>query len=386
MLTTILLLNPVYVTFFWAVVLHLNRRRKDEPRLFLGKFMILAFVIYLSHFFYFHELYDAYIWLDCFYNFASLSVYPAYFIYVLLLTRDDRFSLRKHGRYFIAPAIIFVAMAIGYIVMNDEQEAMYIREVIYGKLGGTGIMRYMNVVSITEKLVFVTQILIYLFLSFREIRTHTKQLLNSYSFTENRSLLWVQVMNITFFLTSLASIAIAIIGRERFLENSGMLLFPSVIFSVMLFTIGLLGNTQKAVLLEKYDSMDHTGEEDERIPARLKNELVALFEADHLHLNKDLTIWDLTGKLGTNRTYVSKIINNEFGLNFASYVNYHRVIHAKKLLHENRQIITDELAELSGFGSVASLYRAFLAAEKVSLPQYRRNLRNSKPRNLPSAG
>ncbi|MDZ7633189.1 MAG: AraC family transcriptional regulator [Bacteroidales bacterium] len=184
-------------------------------------------------------------------------------------------------------------------------------------------------------------------------------------------------MNVTFFLTMLASIVLAVIGRERFLANSAMLLFPSVIFSVMLFLIGILGNIQRAAVLENYDNFEFTGTGDEKIPARLKEELAALFEQEKIYLDKDLTIWDLAGRLGTNRTYVSKIFNNELGINFATYVNHHRVAHAKQMIDEDKNIAVDEIADLSGFGSVASLYRAFLSKERISLPQYRKTIRGN---------
>ncbi len=53
MIKTILLLNPVYVTLFWALVLTLENRKQQVPKLFLGRFMFVAFVLYLSHFFIF---------------------------------------------------------------------------------------------------------------------------------------------------------------------------------------------------------------------------------------------------------------------------------------------------------------------------------------------
>ncbi len=377
MLTTVLLLNPVYVTFFWAIVLHLYPRRTNPARRFLGKFMILAFVVYLSHFLYFHKMHDAYVWLDVFYNLASLSVYPAYYVYVLLLTRDKRFSFRKHARYFVLPSVVFVAMSAGYIVMDQTQQLVYISEVLYGGGNAEGIVAYMQVVQTAERLVFVAQILAYGFLTFRELRVHRRELYDRYSFTESRSLTWVQVMNVTFFLTLSASMVLAVIGRERFLANSGLLLFPSVVFSVMLFVIGILGNIQKAAVLDNHDSFEYTGNGDEKIPARLKEEIMALFEQEKIYLDKELTIWDLAGRLGTNRTYVSKIFNNEFGINFATFVNHHRVAHAKQMINRDKNAAVDEIADLSGFGSVTSLYRAFLAKERISLPQYRKTIRGN---------
>jgi YesN/AraC family two-component response regulator len=63
--------------------------------------------------------------------------------------------------------------------------------------------------------------------------------------------------------------------------------------------------------------------------------------------------------VGTNRTYVSSVINNEFKQNFSSFVNSYRVKHAKMLQGNNPDISKQDLAEMSGFGSQVSMKRAF---------------------------
>jgi AraC-like DNA-binding protein len=143
---------------------------------------------------------------------------------------------------------------------------------------------------------------------------------------------------------------------------------------VALFTIGLLGHMQQSVHVTEAEPVALFSSDD-RIPEKLAEELVNMVEREHLYLNKDLNIWDITARLATNRTYVSRIINNEFGLNFCGFVNRYRVDHAKKLLASPKHYSIEEIADLSGFGSVNSLYRAFSASEKISLAQYRTNLK-----------
>ncbi len=55
------------------------------------------------------------------------------------------------------------------------------------------------------------------------------------------------MFSLSFFLVSIASSVVALIGRENFQGNDLYLLAPSIVFSLLLFTIGLLGNRQKAV-------------------------------------------------------------------------------------------------------------------------------------------
>jgi len=369
MLTHILLLNPVYVTLFWIIVLNLYPRKGNEPKRFLGKFMIVAFVVYISHLFFFLQMHNLYIWMDSFYNFASLAVFPLYYIYVLLLVRDRRFSWRLHGRYLIAPAAIFVLIAAGYINMDDETQINYVTLVQHGiPSPGEGI-KYMQITAFLAKIVFVIQVIVYLRSSYKLIGKHNAEISEYYSEPESMSLRWVQVFSLSFFLVSAASAVVALIGRENFQGNDLYLLAPSLVFSLLLFTIGLLGNRQRAVHIVVPEA---SGEQaiEETVPAKLKEDLVELFERGKIYLDKDLKIWDVSGQLGTNRTYVSRIINKEFGQNFSNFVNGYRVTHAKSLLSSKKNYSVEEIADLSGFGSVNSLYRAFLAVG-VSLKEYR---------------
>jgi AraC-like DNA-binding protein len=378
MLTTVLLLTPVYVTLFWAIVLHLYQRENNPPRRFLGKLMAVALALYLSHFFYFQKLHGVYIWLDCFYNLASLSVYPMYYVYALLLTRDKKFSFRLHSVYFIAPVLIFLAMAAGYLIMDDEQELLYIREVIYGFGQRDGIHEWMYGIYVAEKTVFTIQMFIYVALTTRLIIRHQELLDELYSFSDNLSLRWVQVFNITLFITSAASTVSIIMGRESFVDNPARLAFPAILFSTVLFIIAALGNRQMPIKITECDELYKDEFIDDKIPAKLRDYLISLFEKELLYLNKDLTIFDVTERLGTNRTYVSRIINNEFGLNFATFVNNYRVDHAKRLMQDGKYTHLEEISELSGFGSINSLYRAFLLKEKISITQFRKTIRGKK--------
>lgn len=376
-LTTVLLLNPVYVTLFWAIVLHLDRKERNVPKLYFGKAMFVIFILFLSHFFFFHRIHEVYIWLDCFYNLASLSLYPMYYVYARLLTTDESLSISRHGRYFIIPLSIFVIMAVFFSIMTNEQQWIYVTEVLYGKHTGTGMLRGMYYIYVFERIVFMVQMIVYVFLTSRLVMRHHKLLNESYSSTENLGLRWVQVFNIVLLLASVGSAVSVSLGRENLINNFPLFMVLSLTFTTYLFIMGALINSQKAVILRRDNEPEPEEIPDDRIPTRLKDDLIALFEKRHVYLDKDLTIWDLTEKLGTNRTYVSKIINKDFGLTFTVFVNNYRVDHAIRLLNGHKHYTVEDVAEMSGFGSANSLYRAFLAKEGTSLTQYRSGLPNN---------
>ncbi|MBW6502412.1 MAG: hypothetical protein K0B05_13560, partial [Bacteroidales bacterium] len=307
---SILLLTPVYVALFWAIVLHIRGgAAKNRARNCLGKFMVVAFVTYISHFFFFQKIYDVYIWLDCFYHLGSLSLYPMFYVYVRLLVVDERPSLRKHFRYFIAPVTIFVAMAMGYIVMEYEKDYYFISEVLYGTSSADVQVRYMQFLLKLERIIFIVQAIIYVYLiSILTVRHH-KLLWERYSSTEHLTIRWVQALNFTLFISVLATTVFQIMGRTSFLYSPGKLAIPALTLAVLVFILGALGNNQKQVIIiEPNETSEPPETLDARIPPKLKDELVAFFEKGDPFLDKDLTIWDVAEKLGTNRTYVSRII------------------------------------------------------------------------------
>lgn len=95
-----------------------------------------------------------------------------------------------------------------------------------------------------------------------------------------------------------------------------------------------------------------------------------LFDKERLYLEKDLNISVLSKRLGTNRTYLSRYLNNKLETTFYDYVNRRRTEHAKKLLRETENKL-DVIASMSGFNSLITFRRAFFTYEGVTPGDYR---------------
>jgi AraC-like DNA-binding protein len=234
----------------------------------------------------------------------------------------------------------------------------------------------MKILFISARVIFFAQIVFYLIINFKLIKRNNDRLKEFYSNTENRQLNWVQFFNISFAATSFASIILAILGRNVFLNSEFLLLIPSSIFSVLLFSIGLLGNKQKTEkTFQNHVPLTHESEKlhitFDSQTAILQGRIIDIFEREMIYKTPDLNIWDLCGRLNTNRTYVSRLINTIYGQNFNQFVNSYRIKHVKVLVESKQKYNNEQLAELSGFGSVNSLYRAFQAIEGVSLSKFR---------------
>jgi AraC-like DNA-binding protein len=375
-LKIVLLLGPVYVSLFWAFILCSYSTKKSIPKHLLGWFMIAAFFLYLSHFFYFVQEYQIYYYMDSLYTCVYLMVYPIFHIYVRLLTVDNVVSFKKYGVHIVAPALIFLLTLAGYIIMDKQQGLIYVTTVLKG---GTPILKvhtYMNAIFLLGRAVFLIQVILYLYLNFKLLQTNHQKLQDYYSNIENIKLTWVQFFNITLAFTSLSSISLVFLGREIFLVHEYYLFFPSVMFTIMLFIIGYLGNSQYSTFFIAERVQEFKAEDPH--PIVLKERLIKLFEKEKVYKNPNLKIWDICYILGTNRTYVSKVINNNYGMNFCGLVNHYRVGHAKIAIQNNKSLTNAEVAEESGFGSLSSLYRAFQEVENLSLGQFRKQEEDKK--------
>lgn len=127
--------------------------------------------------------------------------------------------------------------------------------------------------------------------------------------------------------------------------------------------------------LEKNDEDEDDGNEDEPIVpveddapvhtdsfmrqnAHLAIKLHELFEENRLYLRQSIKIDDVSSMLGTNRTYVTRLMKQEFGLTFNDYVNLARVEHSQRLLLDSDDTI-ENIALASGFPSSSAYCRVF---------------------------
>lgn len=355
-----LLLNPVYATLFWAVVLNIVKRKGHEPKWFLGKFMIVSLFTFISHTLYYLPLPDLYIYVDSLYYLAHLLIFPLYYIYVRLLSIDPKFSMRQHVKFLLLPVAIFLLYATGTFFMSKEDYIGFLYHTSPGTSGG-GIFLYQKIMKHLINVVFVAQGIVYTSLSIIAVKRNSERVANFYSNSEY-SLRKVQWLNVSLLITIGTAIIMEIISKKNFIGNSSFLIAPSVILTGMLFCIGLLGNGQQQILLacEKKDETDEEPSAKE-VPTQqhsLQMKIEALFTEKQIYLNENLTICDLVQEIGTNRTYISRVINNNIGVNFSQFVNGYRLAHARRLAIEQPELSKEEVAVQSGFGSAKSMRRA----------------------------
>lgn len=376
MFKTVLLLTPVYVTFFWTLVLNTaNRHNNDRARLFLGKFMLFTCILYFSHFLFFYPLPQVYIYFDALYQYASLMVYPLFYIYIRLLTVDEKFELKKHFKYIAVPNLLFVAYSTAILFSPHEHYQALIADY------ENSPWNFLKIVLISMKLTFLIQVILCVTGNTILLKKYKHSAGQYYSDIEDSRIYKAELLNLCIILTGISSFILGMLGRDFFFAEPVAITIASLVFSTLLFAIGLLGNVQKVVNpgYETESSVQPaasfaTAQEMEHFKVEVSPKILRLFDKDKIYLNSKLTIRDVAQIAGTNRTYVSNFINTRFNQNFCSFVNHYRLEELQRSILEHPEYNSNTLAELCGFGSTDSLKRAVSTGFGVSYSEWRKGL------------
>ena len=132
---------------------------------------------------------------------------------------------------------------------------------------------------------------------------------------------------------------------------------------------------REAAPQERYCYSALSEDKNEELFARVKE----LMEDRRLYRDGTLTLDKLSEMLSTNRSYLSRVINEKTGCNFNKYLNTYRVREAigilsdKSTVHRQLKEIGSEL----GFNSPSTFYKAFSDETGMSPSSFRRNILSS---------
>uniref|UniRef100_UPI0032169149 helix-turn-helix domain-containing protein n=1 Tax=uncultured Draconibacterium sp. TaxID=1573823 RepID=UPI0032169149 len=341
--------------------------------------MVLGLLLYGTHAIYFSKLYAVYSYFESVYILTGLSIYPIYYIYILLRAGHNA-GIKTHYKHFLPAIVLAVLSLFSTFLLPPEQRVSYVRDILINKNLGSilsaSTVGLKALIFFTSRFIFLMQVIFYAIKGISVVAQHTKKVHNYYSNVEGKTLNRIRDINVVILFVSVSSIIFTFIGRSYFSQNEVFLVIPSLIFSAVLFIIGFNGN-QEVVLSEHITADENLDAIFEEIESEnginLKSQLIQLFEEDKIYKYPNLRITTVSEKLETNRTYISKLINDEFGMNFNEFVNQYRIIDAKYMLSsELLNIYTlEHIAEKSGFGSVASFSRVFKEIEGVTPGKFR---------------
>lgn len=119
---------------------------------------------------------------------------------------------------------------------------------------------------------------------------------------------------------------------------------------------------------EKYAASSLTNEKKNILFQRLEK----LMQEEEVYKENLLTKERVADLLGTNRTYLSQVINEQTQQNFIQYVNNYRINEAIRLLSDpETDIPLKAVASEVGFNSMSTFYKIFQNTVGIPPKQYR---------------
>ena len=355
---------PLFVCFFWSMLVatDLIRKGPDRHRIYLLVFFVAATILYLGHAVFFSHSLELMPLSDWLYSTCNLAVYPLWFLYICSLT-ENRHPVADQLIVMVPTIIGCVAVGVQYLVMSPADTAMFVKEYLYNNVSNmpseaANIQAHIHNAC---KVIFGIQIIPVLYFGYRKIKKFNEQVNSIYADTENKVVPAAMHYLLLFFLiTSIMSFIVNALGRYRF-EDQLLLAIPSVVFTLLLFAIGYVSYFQEFSINDiKSDDLEADNFINESTGSSgLRERIEQVMATEKLYLRPNLKLHDLVRYVQSNRNYVYNAINREMGVSFNEYVNRLRIDHSIRLIQQHAEMPLAEVAEKSGFTSIASFYRNF---------------------------
>lgn len=384
LLHRILSLMPMFVSLFWVMLLLIDSNRNLSKN-YLAFFFSLTAINYFAHAAFFNREYSLFAFMDNIWVFTSLSAYPLYYYYVRLLTRDVKIDLR--WSWILLPSLtLSVFSFVVYFAMSPEELDVFIHGIMYHEQGYT--KPYSQLVNLQIfrtllfKSIFLIQVIASVYFGYRLIDQYNKEVREFYSNTGGKDLSPLKLVLLAFLFASFISLASGVLEKDFFIDKGFLIAIPSLTHSLFLFFIGYVGYHQNFTVANFFDDVNDYNKKlqiaKEIKQSTLENiitkkQLYDLVVENELYKNPELRITDLALMLATNRTYVSRIVNEEMKTNFCDWVNSFRIEYVKETMEDPdfNHLSLLEIAEMSGFSSLSAFYRVFKEKEGVTPGKYR---------------
>jgi len=323
--------------------------------------LLNVFFVFFANYFYFQKIFEIYICLHSLHIATVLWVFPSLYLYVKAVVSDEKYFRKE--LYHLLPGFFFglTSAILFYGFLSQDERIFYLSNYRTGTQFSSLNLKILARFRVFDVLFLIIQIIYYSLTMIRIPIKYEEKLNEEFSNIENFSIRWVWGFVISFVTVGLLCIVFYMFNP--FQEDKELfLVFFLFLVSSFTWIIGLWSFKQKRP--EAYFQEPETAAEVISPTVNLKEEnelvkkLITYFEKEKPYLQPDLNLTAVCKKIGTNRTYLSSVINSDFGMNFNTFVNKYRLDYADEFLQKYPGRTKEELARVAGFGSISSLKRA----------------------------
>lgn len=334
--------------------------RKNLPKQVMGVALLNAFAVFVCNYFYFQNLFEVYAWFHSFHIATVLWIFPSVYLYVKSIVSEKREF--KKELFHLVPGLVFglVSAFLFYGLLSSDERVYYLSNYRGDNDFANARLKAVSVFRMLDVLFIMVQVAYYSVAMIRIPGRYEKELSEEFADVSRFSVRWVKWFNIAFVLVGLLCVVFYVLNPFRE-ENEYFLVFFLFVISAFIWVTGIWSYKQQRPEPGWKDfgpeptlvlsTNKPTGDE-------LTQKLIRYFEEEQPFLQSDLNLTTVCKNIGTNRSYLSAVINQKMGLNFNAFVNQYRVQYVIRYAKDHPGASQEELAQTGGFGSVSSLRRA----------------------------
>lgn len=344
-------------------------RKKNLSDFWLGVLLIVMCSSLITHFIGFANVYDNNQWLSFFPFQIVFAHAPVIYLYIKTLTNENRKFQSKDLLFFIPAAVCWIYFFILFL------QSMEFKDWYGDEIQGIYVNPFLDISLFFWNACF-------LYLSIKHYRQYRSWLDENFSDTELIKFNWLRNFLYIFAILFLLESVFDVVGMFRNISyiQAYYLKFVIALATYYLAIAGYLRSktieidfSPKEIELEESPKSLLEADELESSKARL----IELMQTEKPYLDSQLTLKELSKKLGVNTTVLSHTINKGFAKNFNDFINEYRIEEVKKILQSDET--GDEtfltIAFESGFNSKATFNRAFKKFTSVSPKEFTESIK-----------
>lgn len=392
MLKHITLLVPTLVCLFWTLFFFLNRKKNSRAQNIWTWVMLLLLVScgVTAFYWYSSENYGLFYKLDIVEAFTTLLFIPAMFLYFRESTGNRKKLSVQEAFLLFSPSLFCGGVtAFRYLYAGDYHSTEYSR-VMIENLGSVlpendpfhYIRGFLNV-STTYSILFLLQAVFVLTYAVRRLYQYRKRLEDFFSDVDDRGIRsqWAVLCGVmtllAIFVAVSASGYMMYVGYDTWVTIIYWLL-GSVLYFIC-YHVRISHPTAKGFEQDlafpdnrtpEPEDMNNASDGQTSLQEKILPKLIHAMEEEKMFLKSDLHLDEVASAIQTNRTYISRLIREEFGCNFSEYINGMRIRYAKELFLQNPNFTQEYIASASGFTNPSTFSRTFKRQTGVTFREW----------------
>jgi AraC-like DNA-binding protein len=280
-------------------------------------------------------------------------VAPTLYLSVVYFTSvERRFKKRDLGHYLVL--LLLLPFYLKFVFTNPEIKLNNYKSTSYLYSG------------IDPYLIF--QLLLYWFLSYFKLQKHQKNIQLFAASTDAIDLNWLR-----YFLWGIATMIVTL-AAEYYFNSTRVFEYASLVYLIATYILAFYALHQSEIFpFNKQEREDIKEIIEETTPIQkqerlsetqlqaLKTRLLALMNAEKIHLEEDLNLPKLAQRTAISTHDLSYLLNEGFGQSFFEFINTYRVEEAKQLLlsEKHTHLNMVGIAYAAGFSSKTTFYTTF---------------------------